>query len=164
MRTARAVLAMLVAVATPAAIFAQEQQEQKGDSTLSEAGRIASRPAKDVGIDKEKVPPVLQSAADAPYTMRGAASCAQLSSGIAALNGALGPDFDEEKEVSGTKAGQIAKVAGEAVVDSIIPFRGLVREVSGAASAQRRMQAATYAGLARRGFLRGIARARKCRI
>ncbi|WEK43667.1 MAG: hypothetical protein P0Y64_02195 [Candidatus Sphingomonas colombiensis] len=154
---------MMVAATLPATLAAQEAQENNS-STLSEAGKIAARPAHDVGIANKKVPPVLQRAADAPYSMQGTASCAQLSRGVAALNTALGPDFGEAVPVSGTKAGQIAKVAGETVVDTIIPFRGLVREVSGAAAAQRRMQAATYAGLARRGFLRGIARAQKCRI
>lgn len=131
---------------------------------MSEAGKIAARPVHDVGIDNKKVPPVLQRAAAAPYSPQGTGSCAQLSSGIAALNTALGPDFGEKVPVSGSKAGQIAKIAGETVVDTIIPFRGLVREVSGAAAAQRRMQAATYAVLARRGFLRGMARAKGCRV
>ncbi|QKS02277.1 hypothetical protein F9288_19770 [Sphingomonas sp. CL5.1] len=166
MRIARVVL-ILTSAALPASLAAQDAprpQEQKGDSTLDEAGKIAARPVHDVGIGNKKVPPVLQRAANAPYSMRGTASCAQLSGGIAALNNALGPDFGETVAVTGTKAGQIAKVAGETVVDTIIPFRGLVREVSGAAAAQRRMQAATYAGLARRGFLRGIARGKGCRV
>ena len=118
----------------------------------------------DVGIDNKKVPPVLERAARAPYATQGTANCAQIGAGLRALNGVLGPDFGAATAVSGNSAGKIAKVAGEAVVDSVIPFRGLVREVSGAASAQRRMQAATYAGLARRGFLRGMARAKGCRI
>ncbi|WP_298671948.1 hypothetical protein [uncultured Sphingomonas sp.] len=162
MRIAIAVLGV-IAVALPAALSAQEVQDNNA-STLSEAGKIAARPAHDVGIANKKVPPVLQRAAAAPYAMQGTASCAQLSHGIAALDAALGPDFGEAAPVSGTKAGQIAKVAGETVVDTIIPFRGLVREVSGAAAAQRRMQAATYAGLARRGFLRGLARGKGCKV
>ncbi|MFW2853064.1 hypothetical protein ACM61V_14245 [Sphingomonas sp. TX0543] len=157
------VICVMAAVSLPAAISAQEKK-QGNDSTLSEAGKIAARPAHDVGIANKKVPPVLQRAAAAPYSLQGTASCGQLSSGIASLNSALGPDFGEKAAVSGSKAGQIAKIAGETVVDTIIPFRGLVREVSGAAAAQRRMQAATYAGLARRGFLRGVARGKGCRI
>ena len=57
----------------------------------------------------------------------------------------------------------MSKAGGTALVDSIIPFRGLVREVSGAASSERRVQIATYAGVARRGFLHGMYRARGCR-
>ena len=39
-----------------------------------------------------------------------------------------------------------------------------VREVSGAAPQERRLRAAIQAGFARRGFLRGVATARKCRL
>ena len=49
------------------------------------------------------------------------------------------------------------------MVNSLIPFRGVVREVSGAAAADRRLTAATQAGFARRGFLRGVHQTRGCR-
>ena len=45
----------------------------------------------------------------------------------------------------------------------IVPVRGLVREVSGAASAQRELEAAIAAGFARRGFLRGVYQTRGCK-
>ncbi len=163
-----AVPVVMIAIAglMPAALLAQEVQQapDQHDSTLSEAGKIAARPVHDVGIDNKKVPPVLARAQQAPYSMQGAGNCAQIGASLRALNAVLGPDFGTATAVSGNSAGKIAKVAGEAVVDSVIPFRGLVREVSGAAAAQRKMQAATYAGLARRGFLRGLARAKGCRI
>jgi hypothetical protein len=152
-------LLVALALTSPAALLAQKHK----DTTAREAGRIVSQPARDVGVAKTKVPPVLARAAEAPYSRTGTANCAQIAAGIRELDGALGPDFGEAAPVTGTKAGQIARVAGEAVVDSVIPFRGLVREVSGAGAAQRRLQAATYAGLTRRGFLRGIAQARGCR-
>ena len=49
------------------------------------------------------------------------------------------------------------------MVNSIIPFRGIVRELTGAAAAQRRYADAIDAGYARRGFLRGLQTARRCR-
>jgi hypothetical protein len=49
------------------------------------------------------------------------------------------------------------------VVNALIPFRGIVREITGAAPAQRRLNAAIDAGYARRGFLRGLHYARHCR-
>jgi len=39
----------------------------------------------------------------------------------------------------------------------------VIREVSGAASAQRALQAAIAAGFARRGFLRGVYQTRGCK-
>jgi hypothetical protein len=49
------------------------------------------------------------------------------------------------------------------VVNTLIPFRGLIREISGAAPAQRRLNAAIDAGFARRGYLRGVLRTRGCK-
>jgi hypothetical protein len=54
------------------------------------------------------------------------------------------------------RAGKLAEAGGKTIINSIIPFRGLVREVTGAAPNDRRMNAAVDAGLARRGFLRGV--------
>lgn len=47
-------------------------------------------------------------------------------------------------------------------MNSLIPFRTFVREVTGAAPAQRRFQAAVDLGYARRGFLRAVYRLRNC--
>jgi hypothetical protein len=59
---------------------------------------------------------------------------------------------------------QLAEAGGAMVVNSLIPFRGIVREVSGAAAKERRMRAAVNAGLARRGYLRGLAATKGCRL
>jgi hypothetical protein len=48
------------------------------------------------------------------------------------------------------------------VVSSLIPFRGLIRELSGANAQDRAIQAAIQAGLARRGFLKGVGAVRRC--
>jgi len=48
-------------------------------------------------------------------------------------------------------------------VNSFIPFRGILREVSGASEHQRRIRAAIQAGLARRGFLKGVGETHGCK-
>ena len=55
----------------------------------------------------------------------------------------------------------VGKVAKSAV-GSLIPFRGIIREVSGAADRQRDFQEAILAGAIRRGFLKGLGDAREC--
>ena len=145
------------------ATMASAQSAPQNDSTEAEMGRIASQPARDIGVMKTRVPPLLERVSDAPYTMAGKSSCARIASSIHALNGVLGADFDDTEIPRGNRAGSIAKAGGSALIDSIIPFRGLVREVSGAANAERRVQLAKFAGVARRGFLRGLYRARNCR-
>src|SRR5690606_2143148 len=124
---------------------------------------IATQPARDVGIQRTTIPAVLELASEDPYSMTGARTCTQIAASVLALNDALGADFDSPEEAGGNQAGRVADGGGRAIVESLIPFRGIVREVSGAAGADRRLQAATYAGLARRGFLRGLHRARNCR-
>ncbi|MGG2005328.1 hypothetical protein [Novosphingobium resinovorum] len=49
------------------------------------------------------------------------------------------------------------------MVASFIPFRGLIREVSGANAQDRKVNAAIQAGLTRRGFLKGVGSAKGCR-
>ena len=128
---------------------------------LERAGHIPSQPVRDVGIDKTKIPPVLQEAFDAPYATPKRQDCRWLNYELARLDQALGPDFDVTKAKE-DKVEQIAFAGGEMLVNSFIPFRGLVREISGAAPADRRMKAAVNAGLARRGYVRGLAQAKSC--
>lgn len=162
MPTYRPVIIALLSVSLMPATAAAQAGPQN-QSNIDQAGQIASQPARDIGVMKTKVPPLLEQAAEAPYSMAGASSCARIARSIHALNDVLGPDFDEDAPRHGTRGGALAKAGGTALVDSIIPFRGLVREVTGAAGAERRVQLAKFAGVARRGFLRGIYRTRGCR-
>ncbi len=159
-------LAMLV-VAAPSA-FAQNnstaEQPSRLQKTEKTAGGIATQPLRDVNVKKTVIPPVLERAIAAPYSPAGTANCAQIKSGWRALNAALGPDFGTGTAHNEDKASKIAEEGGKAVVNSFIPFRGLVREVSGAGPAERRLNAAMDGGYARRGFLRGMAMAKNCKL
>jgi hypothetical protein len=48
------------------------------------------------------------------------------------------------------------------VVASFIPFRGILRELTGAAEQERDWRAAIYAGAVRRGFLKGLGQQKGC--
>ena len=52
---------------------------------------------------------------------------------------------------------------GSRQANSIIPFRSVIREISGAAAHDRRYNAAVYAGVVRRSFLKGIGQQRGCK-
>lgn len=130
---------------------------------LETGGRIAAQPVHDVDASRTRIPPVLEAASGDPYSLVGARNCAQITRSIAALTEALGPDFKSGPAKRENKAGRLAQAGGKTIVNAIIPFRGLVRELSGAAPAQRRLNDAVDAGLARRGFLRGLQSARGCR-
>lgn len=154
MKHTQSVALFALLAALPALAGAQDKP-----SDLDQAGKIASQPARDVGAAKTKIPPVLEMAAENPYTLSGLGTCGAMAAKLGELDKALGPDFDDGPQ----KGESLASVGGKAVVNSIIPFRGVVREISGAAAADRRLAAATDAGIAQRGFLRGTYQARRCR-
>jgi hypothetical protein len=127
------------------------------------ASDIATQPVRDVGLDKDEIPAPLVAAVANPYSLAGLRRCSQLGTAFAELNAALGPDFSTIPADAENRAAKIAEAGGRTIVNSIIPFRGLVREVTGAAPAQRRLNAAIDAGYARRGFLRGVYTQRGCK-
>lgn len=140
------------------------QQQDKKDETLKKAGDIATQPVRDVGLDKKEIPQVLQEAMEDPYKRPPSRTCKGLKASLEDLNAVLGSDFTTSENANENRAGKIAEAVGKSVVNSLIPFRGLVREISGAAPAERRLQAAVTAGIARRGYLRGLAAAKSCKI
>lgn len=148
-RSAALAIATFVAVLGPVEV-----------SLAQSAKQIITQPARDVGVEKTDIPPLLIEAGNNPYATAGTVNCAQISSAIDALTKVVGPDFSTSPAVNKRN---LAAIGGSAVVNSLIPFRGIVREVSGASAAERRLSKAVDAGIARRGFLRGLQSARKCR-
>lgn len=138
----------------------QSTRDEKRKETIDDTKDVVSQPAKDVGLAKNKIPPSLVEASDAPYSLDGLRTCRQIADAVRVLDAALGPDYSAGGPNNKVSVG---KAAGGAVVNSLIPFRGVVREVSGAAAADRRLTAATQAGFARRGFLRGVHQTRGCK-
>jgi hypothetical protein len=136
---------------------------KNGSEAERAMGDIVTTPLQDINLKKKRIPEVLELARGGPYEMTGLASCASINRKVAALSGVLGTDFDTPEDRRPNRGRQAASV-GKSVVESLIPFRGIIREVSGAAAAQREWDAAIDAGLARRGFLRGVARSRGCRV
>lgn len=104
-------------------------------------------------------PEVLKQIASAPYAPSQGASCEELAQQIATLNDILGPDLDAPAaQVKKTSIGQSAG----GLVRSLIPYRGVVRFVTGAGRKEQQLGQAVVAGAARRGFLRGLAHERGC--
>jgi hypothetical protein len=152
-----------VTTETPVQATTTTTTRQRIVETGKTAGHIATQPARDVGAEKVQVPAAVQKAAAAPYALAGLNNCVALTREIASLDDVLGPDFDTAAAKRESRAGKLAEAGGKTVVNTIIPFRGLVRELTGAAPAERRLNAALDASYARRGFLRGVAAARRCR-
>lgn len=159
----------LSAIVLPAALIAQPQKAPEPaappkETVGSTMADIATQPAQDINVRKKAIPAVLVQAAEDPYSTAGARTCPQIASAVANLTAVLGQDFDSKEEKARPNRGKQAASVGKAVVQSLIPFRGVIREISGAAGEQRRYEAAVDAGIARRGFLRGTARAKGCKL
>jgi len=128
---------------------------------------IATKPIDDLNLrrDKDKPAPVLVAAQDNPYAIPGNGRCAVLNREVADLNAVLGPDIDANMSPSARQKRDRA-VAGTArsAVGSLIPFDGIIRQISGANAAEGHRALYLYAGSVRRAFLKGYAKARGCRI
>jgi hypothetical protein len=122
---------------------------------------VALTPLTDLGITSKDVPEILLRAVIAPYDSDTMHTCNSLTAEIMRLDEVLGEDYDAYAE---GKGGIDVGRAAQGLVGSIIPFRGLVREVTGAAGKDRAMQAAFTAGMVRRGFLKGLGEERKCAV
>jgi hypothetical protein len=138
-----------------------------GENWTTEARKksveIGTQPARDVGVMKREIPMILIKAQQDPYSLKGLKTCKALAAEVTNLNVVLGADYKVGNEIKENKAGKLAEAGGKSVINAIIPFRGIVRELTGAAPSDRRMNAAVDAGLARRGFLRGVHARQGCR-
>lgn len=150
---------MLLAAAGPAVA-----QPQKDYSVEGIAKDTALTPVEDVNLKKRQIPVVLEIATEDPYTPDGTKNCRQLVNGLNELDAVLGPDYDAAALPERNKTGKMASGVAKSIVGAFIPFRGVIREVSGAAGAERRYLEAVEAGIARRGYLRGVAAAKRCKL
>jgi hypothetical protein len=151
----RPLISLAFALAAIAAFPVQAQVMPEPDAT-----EVAKTPLRDLNIDARDIPEVLQIAARDPYATQGMETCNALVTAIAALDTVLGADYDiaEDNGENRFSEGRI----GQGVVGSIIPFRGIVREVTGAAGNDRALRAAYTAGMVRRAFLKGWGQGRGC--
>jgi hypothetical protein len=148
---AAAVLALALA-GTPA--WADDEDENQPVTNREVGARdVAQTPLKDLNLRKDPIPEVLLRAVDAPYSVEGLSKCGHYAAAVEELDVVLGIDFDvaspEDRRIS---AGRVA----QSIVGSFIPFRGVVREVSGAAKHERDFQEAILHGMMRRAFLKGM--------
>jgi hypothetical protein len=163
------IVSTLALFATPV-LAGEPNKDQESDKTQEPdkpvtnhevgAKEVIETPTTDLNITKTHIPLVLVAAQQQPYTLSGLGTCQRLAAGIGELDAVLGDDLDLPR--SNGKATSPGRVA-QSVVNSFIPFSGVIREVSGANAHDREMQAAILAGVARRSFLKGVGQAKGCR-
>ncbi|WP_447758530.1 hypothetical protein [Sphingopyxis fribergensis] len=153
---------LLIGLAAAASILPAPSYAQQGapqDSTIKDTANSVTEP-----FDGKEVPAKLLAIQESPYSLAGLGKCAAIIQEIGELNEVLGPDVNEQVDKDRAKKREetAGRVAGN-VAGSVIPFRGLIGEVTGANAERRRYALAVYAGTVRRGFLKGVGLERGCK-
>lgn len=157
-RPASLLVALPLLFAVPALAQDKEPVRPVTQQDVSAVDVIAT-PANDLNLRKDAIPQLLIAAQTDPYDRTGLKKCTQISAAVGELDAVLGDDLDLPQDGGeGMSAGRVAQAA----VGAFIPFRGLIREISGANSHDRKLATAVQAGIARRAFLKGYGEARGC--
>jgi len=126
----------------------------------------ATTPLRDLNVVRAKIPDVLLQAMDDPYARPPRTfKCPALAALIRPLDEVLGPDIDrvpvgDENLMDRGKSTALG-VAGDLAAGAI-PFRGVVRKLSGAEAHDRLVQSAIVAGNVRRAYLKGLGESKGC--
>lgn len=130
----------------------------------------ATAPLSDLNLVRTKIPQVLLDARKQPYAVQQEATCEDLAARVRELDAVLGPDLDAppsgsnptlaEQGTNETK--NMAIGALRSTSESIVPFRGWVRRLSGAERHSQEVAAAIVAGTVRRAFIKGLMVSKPC--
>lgn len=147
-------LALTAFLALGGALAACASQPMPQPGQEGGMSRAVQQPMRDLSLIRDRAPPALQRAVAQPYDRDEVKTCPQVIHEIAELDGALGPDLKPgDKPGSGLSIGGLA---GDLVGGAVgLPFRGILRQVSGAEQRDKELRAAVLAGMVRRGFLKG---------
>ena len=123
---------------------------------------VPAAPLKDLGIVRPEAPKALSDITYPYDPARLENGCAQIAYEITALDSMLGKEFYARQSGIADQAGQAVVGAAAGAASGFIPFRGIVRTVTGANKAQADVERAIEMGVLRRAFLRGYGVSRGC--
>ena len=171
---------LLVACATQPAASTQAANDGKEPATTQPAatagptggqvGEAITAPLRTLNLIKPEVAPALRSAAEAPYAPPQPLTCYAIGAEVVALNTALGADLDAiASNASTSLVDRGSEAANKAAIgalrnaaDGLVPYGGLVRQLTGANRAAKEAANARAAGVIRRAYLKGLGQAMKC--
>jgi hypothetical protein len=140
---------------TPAATTDAGSKAGEGDGATSEArAPHAQDPF------SGKIAPVLQAASSNPYVPPQPLDCPTLAARVQELDTVLGPDLDDPR-----RAARHAFSAAGLLISGLqgaIPYYGWFRRLTGADRREQLAQDAFAAGMARRGYLKGLGERLAC--
>ena len=129
-------------------------------------GRAATRPLRDLNVMKTKIPPDLVAIMASPYAVQRLRTCRQLNAEVNKMTGLVGPDVDDPALVGRKGRSPVEQLfdSAEGITGSLVPGQGIIRQITGANKAARQVAAARLAGQIRRSYIKGIMKARGCRL
>ncbi len=147
-----------------------DKMAARGSGAFDKAAKAALTPLDDIGIKRDEIPEALRALVENPYSVPKPLKCKSVKEEIAALDTLLGPDFDTPK-VALSENEQYAAAGAELIEDGLvgfvrsqttgfIPFRGILRTLTGAKAHEKAMAKAKEAGKIRRAYLKGLASAK----
>lgn len=128
--------------------------------------RAATRPLRDLNLMKPKIAPELAAIMADPYAIKPLRNCRQLSNEVHRMTALVGPDVDDPSLIGkkGRTPPEFLLDSAEGLTGSLVPGQGIIRQLTGANKAARQAAASRLAGQLRRAHVRGVMKARGCRI
>lgn len=158
-------LSLAVVLIGGTASWGAQNAPQEPTSTRAKAGEVVKQPLKDLNIVRDTIPEALLKAKGAPYARPHEASCHAVRVEIYELDYALGQDLDADKAADDSMSKKIANESynlARGAVSGLIPYRGILRRVTGAEKHARAINEAVLAGAVRRSYLKGFGESLGC--
>ena len=129
-------------------------------------GRAATRPLRDLNVMKPKIAPELAAIMANPYAVKSLRTCRQLNAEVNRMSGLVGPDVDDPALIGKKGRDPVEQLfdSAEGITGSLVPGQGIIRQLTGANKAARQAAASRLAGQIRRSYIKGIMKARGCRL
>jgi hypothetical protein len=181
----RNLMILCVAALLLSACAGSDKIDLHANKNVDEAIEAATGPLQDLNLRRQEIPPLLVKAAMDPYAKAKKVKCTDIKTEVAELDELLGPDVEPKSVTLASsdgdladniaKAGDIELPKTETLVNDaggfargklmsvihsktdILPFRSIIRSISGADSHQKKLAAAYEAGKLRRAYLKGLA-------
>lgn len=129
-------------------------------------GRAATRPLRDLNIMKPKIAPDLAAIMVNPYDVKRLGTCRQLNTEVNDMTALVGPDVDDPSLVGRKGRDPVEQLfdSAEGITGSLVPGQGIIRQLTGANKSARQAAAARLAGQIRRSYIKGMMKARGCKL
>lgn len=161
MTSSRIAVLTLLGLSLTACASTKDRGTFQGAETRNVQSAMTS-PVNDIGLDDIEIPEYLVSMTN-PYANT-PSSCAAIKVDLAKLNDLLGSDLDIPEDEAVRREQKALNATSSTIGSVLIPFRGVVRAISGAASNERDARQAYERGLVRRAYIKGMARQMKCSL